>query len=148
MREIKFRTWDKDGKKMLEVTGLETFDNRHIYYKKEMICNAATKRGDAVEIMQYTGLKDKKGKEIYEGDIVKLVGDARDMANNFYEGEDLKRLDASEVVYKGHGFFADVMQSGYEGEMEFDLTDCKVIGNRFEHPNLLSDTSHKPHTAP
>ena len=78
MREIKFRLWDKENKKMIlrdslytyfigllgdigrhDVCGNATYNNGHKFYSEQF------------EIMQYTGLKDKNGKEIYEGDITK-----------------------------------------------------------------------------
>ena len=57
-REIKFRIWDKINRMWLRRFNVNLFDI-----------------GDLpnVELMQYTGLKDKNGKEIYEGDVVKLV---------------------------------------------------------------------------
>ena len=69
MREIKFRVWDKEVKLwipqvMFSVTGegkLFTYDEGEDKFIKEVI---------AYELMQFTGLTDKNGKEIYEGDIV------------------------------------------------------------------------------
>lgn len=69
MREIKFRAWQKEHLEMCDVTAIDQVkgllgfgnDNGKVDYWLDI---------EECELMQYTGLKDKKGVEIYEGDIV------------------------------------------------------------------------------
>ena len=64
MREIKFRAWDITGKEMEELISLDLGSKPRARTVKGFLCD-----GEFV-LMQYTGLKDKNGKEIYEGDII------------------------------------------------------------------------------
>lgn len=76
---------------------------------------------DKVHLMQYTGLKDKNGKEIYEGDVVKAEE---------YVG--FKNLTA-EVIYNRGRFSLNT------GTIPEDLIPelCEIIGNIYENPELL-----------
>lgn len=74
MREIKFRAWDKERKVMLPPVDVWSFGIDSVEKK----CWSDSHQrlywiNDDVTLMQYTGLKDKNGKEIYEGDIVRSV---------------------------------------------------------------------------
>ena len=69
MREIKFRAWHKEKKIIGEVFGIDILHKEIFFSNEDVNCYEHTDFKD-IELMQYTGLKDKNEKEIYEGDIV------------------------------------------------------------------------------
>ena len=127
MREIKFRAWDKIGKRMLyqgkdfDVLN-DILDSWRIgRCKNDMVWDCIARN---VELMQYTGLKDLQGKEIYEGDILEFNN-----ANN--------KKEYGIVKWNKTGFDVERLSIRY-----FPMTlsrYCRVIGNIYKNPELLGD---------
>lgn len=126
MREIKFRAWDPVDNRMLPV---ENINFREKYISLNEGDNSITDTFEMFNLMQYTGLKDRNGVEIYESDIVKTC-----------EG----RL--KQVIWQGNGFkfLYKFNIRGYNEKTILDLGDTsnkrwgiKVIGNVYENPELL-----------
>ena len=114
MREIKFRLWE-DGEMEYDVR----FTGEDMSFNNEII-----KKGS--NLMQYTGLKDKEGKEIYEGDIIK---------------QELS-LTTDIIIIKD--LFVFLEEKGYaEGELgqSYKPKYLKVIGNIHQNPELFGKTT-------
>ena len=111
MREIKFKGWNVATKTMVDLKKLTPF-----------ILNMDTDGlfipfSDGLYLIQYTGLKDKNGKEIYEGDVVKK-----------------ENGELYQIQYKEFGF-----QTIDKMDQNWYLTDwykCEIIGNIYENPKL------------
>ncbi len=116
MREIKFRVWDKDTKEIFDLFG---------DYNSVWIASILRGEHPEIEVMQYTGLKDKNGKEIYEGDIVKEAN-----FGSFYQV--LWSDEYSEWNCQS------LLPSKYELSIH-TLGEVKVIGNIYENPELLEE---------
>lgn len=117
----KFRAWLKEENEMIIVDTMNWFDDEF-----ESIGDGITflRGADKVELMQSTGLKDKNGKEIFEGDIVK-------MAKDVYSD-----LTYYEIVrHRGGAYRLESNQHGCE--LWLRHTNCEVIGNIYENPGLL-----------
>jgi len=104
---------------------------------------------DALEVMQYTGLKDKNGKEIYEGDIVLIEDTYKERILDDGSGPIEPFNHLAPVVFE-HAEFgvkikdgADIFCSGFWAfagiEYETGQNEFEVIGNIYENPELLEE---------
>lgn len=139
MREIKFRTWDKKYH-MLEYDDspdlLIGMDGK-VYQKEERYYAGITyveyEVANHYEIMRYTGLKDVHGKEIYEGDILRIV-------SNF----ELRKDVQNQVVTYEEGCFGTDEWALFEllrnRNRKGEEQTFEVIGNIYENPELLEES--------
>jgi len=122
-REIEFRAWSPKWKKMLY--------NNDDNYTIDVHANTAWKESsddECISLMQYTGLKDCKGIEIYEGDIIAVRGES-------WLIEPINSLERDGMNW---GLCASKNGCGNNHFIDKSILCGEVIGNIHQHPNLLT----------
>lgn len=129
MRDIKFRAWDKALKRW---TNYSIDDDLLMFYDKHAECWETDQEGERFILCQYTGLKNFKGKEIYEGDLVKSEG--------FFGW-----IGVVKFLDKNQSFVFEAIDKNYRGSRlslgQFEQY-VKIIGNIYENPELLEEVSN------
>lgn len=140
MREIKFRAWDKLTSDWVIRNGVQLSGDDDTFgclWGDDLFSESSANdemrfeyKPENVELMQYTGLKDKNGKEIYE----------KDCLGGVYEGlyidycDSCKQFQLFNCLEECMACIGDVHWFEVVGYEDFE-----IIGNRFENPELLSD---------
>ena len=133
MREIKFRAWN-DFKRIMFIPneinlrcnppqGTVMIED----YEYNWVCDNESKI-----LMQYTGLKDKNGKEIYEGDILNSKNDGKDGNDIWDYNTHLNLFVEWNDKYAGFDGLPDI-----DTESVYGLQYIEVIGNIYENPEVL-----------
>ncbi|MFD2442911.1 YopX family protein [Bacillus sp. CGMCC 1.16607] len=137
MREIKFRAW------------VDTYSKWHITDKLSIGSDGVFFHAGQSNItnpewilIQYTGKKDKNGKEIYEGDIVK--------SRMYYSDKDWEDFEVIGTVtyFEGYAQFLIKVENNhpqlgfdlfqFDDTDEYEVADLEVIGNIYENPELIN----------
>lgn len=126
----RFRAWDKKFKTMYEADDIMSIDfgKSEISVKTLFFERTNYYKFDDIVLMQSTGLKDKNGKEIFEGDVVK-------MAKNVYSEPTYYEV----VRHRGGAYRLESKQYGCE--LWLRHTDCEIVGNIYTDPELAEVSS-------
>lgn len=148
MREIRFRGWDTKAKRMCHAFWIGSVSGqvRQVVQQSEDSESATLGSPANFELMQFTGLKDKNGKEIYEGDIVAgkesriFVGDWNTYINKrsekriIYETQEVESHFGRRIcVVEWENELACWHPFASYEEREWDK-DVEVVGNIYENP--------------
>lgn len=135
-RILKFRAWEESEKKFYKCIVGNTDDNDNDYIcpliwleeRRDWI------HSDTCKVMQYTGKKDKYGKEIYEGDILKTY--EGDLMRVIWGNNGFKLRLKVKRKYQGKEYFVTGKDISLKGSDDKRF-GCEVVGNIYENPTLL-----------
>ena len=126
-REIEFRAWNYLNNKMyydVRVGGFNGETVPTVWDKKRGWVNLWADNKDGGVIMQYTGLEDKNGKKIFEGDVIENT---------------TGRIMVVEKVFGSSGYRFIWSKIGFDKKYATWKDEITILGNKFENPELLSE---------
>lgn len=132
MSEKMFKVWDNKNKRWIKDFAIKPSGDLFRLIYSDLTGNVLTVDIKEASLCQSTGLKDKNGKIIFEGDIVKFD----DFNPSHCKGDYLPR-QTFEVSLKNIRYWLKEERFGYEGELLLSSTKCEIIGNIFNNPELL-----------
>lgn len=129
----KFRAWHNELGRMMSISDMwfNVESLGEIGLNDAVMNDYITASPDEIELMQSTGLKDKNGKEIFEGDIITNGMDIVDVRN--HETLGFYTLVNGREVFLGHGTSIEEFEEDIEGFSEI----AEIIGNIYENKELL-----------
>lgn len=149
MRELKFRAWDKRTKKLIQIQGFKYVGEKHIqlfYFDTDGCSTTCTCEKEFIVLIQYTGLKEKNGTEIYEGDIVifnHIKDEYPEVENIFFHNVNRTEYQKKYVAEFCNTYYRYGLRfrNGSTHFMVVQATitnhNVEVIGNIYENPELL-----------
>ena len=128
MREIKFKIYDKELKES-HIEELQDLCEDDYWYDGETnmwsVLYDSHNEQERFVALQYTGLKDKNGTEIYEGDILQILGGCYEQG--FYEWDE--KVCIKDYMFDSYNLMMTINQIGNES--------VEVIGNIYDNPELI-----------
>jgi len=138
MREIKFRAFNKEEKRMYFVSSLR-FGEFGMEVKVWIDGKEMEVLGNPYELMQYAGIKDMKEVEVYEGDIIKRYCPCVTVGCTMYWIGEVAIRNGS-LIFRDHNEETDTQLEMFAEELleeEPQIAPLEVIGNIYENPELV-----------
>lgn len=137
MRTIKFNVYDTYLKQYV-CKGISLLGEAMIFGRIEKYCEEnpnpnykhSLERFNDILFLQFTGLLDKNGEEIYEGDIVKIT-------QHYYDCEDVDTYNAEVIFYENHSCFGYRSEDGWFSMLVGQGLEIEIIGNIHINPELI-----------